>query len=50
MKKRLTKSQIKWLETLYFDYDIEGIIQYVDDLCEYNFKQGMTLTNINDDN
>lgn len=23
---------------------------YVDELCEYNFKQGMTLTNTNDDN
>lgn len=50
MTKRLTQAQIDWIEALYYDYDIEGLMKYVDELCEYNFKQGMTLTNTNNAN
>lgn len=50
MTKRLTQEQIKQISDLYYDYEIYELLKYVDELCEYNFKQGMSLTNTNDDN
>ena len=50
MTKRLTQEQIKQISDLYYDYEIYELLKYVDELCEYNFKQGMTLMNTNDDN
>lgn len=51
MTKRLTQAQIKMItDYYYYDYEIYELLKYVDELCEYNFKQGMTLTNNNNDN
>lgn len=50
MTKRLTQKQIKHISDLYYDYEIYELLKYVDELCEYNFKQGMSLTNTKDDN
>lgn len=50
MTKRLTQAQIKAITDYYYDYEIDELLKYVDELCEYNFKQGMTLTNTNNDN
>lgn len=50
MIKRLTKQQIQFIKDLYYDYEIEELIKYIDSLCEYNFKEGMTLKNTNNAN
>lgn len=50
MTKKLTQKQIKHISDLYYDYEIYELLKYVDELCEYNFKQGMNLTNTKDDN
>lgn len=47
MRKRLTQAQIKHISDLYYDYEIYELLRYVDELCEYNFKEGMTLKNTN---
>lgn len=47
MTKRLTQAQIKTITDYYYDYELYELLEYVDELCEYNFKQGMTLTNTN---
>lgn len=47
MTKRLTQAQIKHISNLYYDYEIYELLKYVDELCEYNFKEGMTLNNTN---
>lgn len=39
MTKRLTQKQIKHISDLYYE-----LLKYVDDLCEYNFKQGMIFS------
>lgn len=41
MTKRLTQKQIKHISDLYYDYEIYELLKYVDELCEYNFKQGV---------
>ena len=43
MAKRLTQAQIKMITDLYYDYEIHELLKYVDELCEHNFKQGMTI-------
>ena len=50
MAKRLTQEQIKIISDYYYDYEIYELLKYVDELCEYNFKQGMTLSNTNNAN
>lgn len=40
MTKRLTQEQIKTISDYYYDYEIYELLKYVDELCEYNFKQG----------
>lgn len=35
MTKRLTQEQIKHISDLYYE-----LLKYVDEICEYNFKQG----------
>lgn len=44
MTKRLTQKQIKHISDLYYDYEIYELLKYVDELCEYNFKQGMIFS------
>lgn len=43
MVKRLTQAQIKMIKDLYYDYEIYELLKYVDELCEHNFKEGMTI-------
>ena len=50
MAKRLTQTQIKHIQDLYYDYEVYELLKYVDELCEHNFKEGMTLTNTNNAN
>ena len=45
--KRLEPNQVIMIEALYYDYEIDTLIRYIDKLCEYNYKQGMTLQNTN---
>lgn len=47
MIKRLNTQQIKFIKDLYYDYEIEELIKYIDSLCEYNFNECITLKNDN---
>lgn len=40
MTKRLTQEQIKTISDYYYDYELYELLKYVDEVCEYNFKQG----------